>query len=197
MLLSLGDRATERKVRLFACACCRLIWPMIDDPSARSAVEEAERFADGFATQDQLAAAYRLAAPVITAANKAALTTSESPFTSSVAIDSITAARDAVSFSSADPESAFDVENGRQLNLLHCIFGNPFRPVTLDPNWKTSTVLALAQGIYDERAFERLPILADALQDAGCDNEEMLAHCRGDGPHARGCWVVDLVLGKQ
>jgi hypothetical protein len=68
--------------------------------------------------------------------------------------------------------------------------------VTLDPNWRTSTVLALAQGIYDERAFDRLPILADALEDAGCDNEEMLAHCRGAGPHARGCWVVDLVLGK-
>jgi uncharacterized protein DUF6331 len=72
--------------------------------------------------------------------------------------------------------------------------GRSFR--SLDPNWRTSTVLALAQGIYDERAFDRLPILADALEDAGCDNEEMLAHCRGAGPHARGCWVVDLVLGK-
>jgi hypothetical protein len=80
--------------------------------------------------------------------------------------------------------------------LLRCIVGNPFRPTSLDPNWRTTTVLALAQGIYDDRAFDRLPILADALQDAGCDNEEMLAHCRGPGPHARGCWVVDLVLGK-
>ena len=81
-------------------------------------------------------------------------------------------------------------------DLVRCIFGNPFRPATLDPNWRTSTVLTLAQGIYDERAFDRLPILADALQNAGCANEEMLAHCRGEGPHARGCWVVDLVLGK-
>jgi hypothetical protein len=86
--------------------------------------------------------------------------------------------------------------DSRASRLVRCILGNPFRPATLDPNWKTSTVLALARGIYDERAFDRLPILADALQDAGCDNEEMLSHCRGDGPHARGCWVVDLVLGK-
>jgi hypothetical protein len=78
-----------------------------------------------------------------------------------------------------------------------CIFGNPFRPVAVDPAWLTSTVVQLAQGIYDDRAFDRLPILADALQDAGCDNDDVLNHCRGDGPHARGCWVVDLVLGKS
>jgi hypothetical protein len=69
--------------------------------------------------------------------------------------------------------------------------------VTLDPSWRTSTVVALAEGIYADRAFDRLPILADALQDAGCGNEDMLAHCRSDGPHARGCWVVDLILGKS
>jgi hypothetical protein len=84
----------------------------------------------------------------------------------------------------------------RNLPLLRCIFGNPFRPVTLDRNWLTSTVTDLARGIYADRAFDRLPILADALQDAGCDNDDILTHCRGEGPHARGCWVVDLVLGK-
>ena len=67
---------------------------------------------------------------------------------------------------------------------------------TIDPEWRTSTVVQLAQGIYADRAFDRLPILADALQDAGCDNEDVLTHCRGTGPHARGCWVVDLILGK-
>jgi hypothetical protein len=82
-------------------------------------------------------------------------------------------------------------------DLLRCIFGNPFRPVTVDPEWLTSTVVALARGIYEERAFGRLPILADALQDVGCDNDDVLNHCRGVGPHARGCWVVDLVLGKS
>ena len=76
------------------------------------------------------------------------------------------------------------------------IFGNPFRPVTCSPFWLTSTVIARAEGICADRASDRLPILADALQDAGCDDEQVLAHCRSDGPHARGCWVVDLLLGR-
>jgi len=91
-----------------------------------------------------------------------------------------------------------EVELATQCRLLRDIFGNPFRPVALGPAWLTSDVLALARGIYDEKAFDRMPILADALQDAGCTNEDVLAHCR-DGllPHVRGCWVLDLVLGKS
>src|SRR5262249_26485553 len=81
--------------------------------------------------------------------------------------------------------------------LLRAIFGNPFRPVSADPGWLTSTVVALARSIYEDRAFDRLPILADALQDAGCEHPDVLDHYRGSGPHARGCWVVDLLLGKQ
>ena len=81
--------------------------------------------------------------------------------------------------------------------ILRDIFGNPFRPVAFDPAWRTSTAVGLAEAIYDERAFDRLPILADALQDAGCEDADILGHCRGDGPHVRGCWVVDLVLGKE
>jgi hypothetical protein len=82
--------------------------------------------------------------------------------------------------------------------LLRDIFGNPFRPVALDPAWVTSDVLALARGIYEERAFDRMPILADALQDAGCTNEDVLNHCRdANATHVRGCWVVDLLLGKS
>ena len=77
------------------------------------------------------------------------------------------------------------------------IIGNPFRPITIDPRWLTSNVVDLARVIYDERAFEKMPILADALMDAGCDSEEIINHCRGDGPHVRGCWVVDLILGKS
>jgi hypothetical protein len=80
---------------------------------------------------------------------------------------------------------------------MQCAIGNRSRSVTLDPEWLTSTVTQLARGIYDERDFDRLPILADALQDAGCDNADVLNHCRQPGPHARGCWVVDLVLGKH
>jgi hypothetical protein len=81
-------------------------------------------------------------------------------------------------------------------NLLRDIFGNPFRPVTFPPEWRIDTVLTLAQQMYDGRDFSAMPILADALQDAGCDSDDILNHCRGDGPHVRGCWVVDLVLGK-
>jgi hypothetical protein len=80
--------------------------------------------------------------------------------------------------------------------LTRDIFGNPFRPVAFDPAWRTSTVVQLAQGVYESRDFSALPILADALQDAGCEDAELLGHCRGPGPHLRGCWAVDLVLGK-
>jgi hypothetical protein len=69
--------------------------------------------------------------------------------------------------------------------------------VTFDPAWRTSTAVALAEGMYTDRAFDRHPVLADALEDAGCDSADVLAHCRGDGLHVRGCWVVDLVLGKS
>jgi hypothetical protein len=69
--------------------------------------------------------------------------------------------------------------------------------VTCDPAWQTPAVLALAQTIYDERSFDLMPILADALEEADCTNTDLLAHCQGPGPHARGCWSVDLILGKQ
>ena len=87
-------------------------------------------------------------------------------------------------------------ENGHQALVVRDIFGNPFRPVTANPAWLTSTAVAIARGMYESRDFSAMPILADALQDAGCDNDDMLEHCRGPGPHVRGCWVVDLVLGK-
>jgi hypothetical protein len=81
--------------------------------------------------------------------------------------------------------------------LLRELFANPFRPVIVVPSWLTTTVVALAQSIYDEKGFDRMPILADALQEAGCGNEQVLTHCRSGGPHVRGCWVVDLLLGKE
>ena len=82
-------------------------------------------------------------------------------------------------------------------DLLRCIFGNPFRPATIDPTWFTSPAVALAASMYESRDFAPMPILADALQDAGCENADVLAHCRNaQAPHVRGCWVVDLVLGK-
>lgn len=87
-------------------------------------------------------------------------------------------------------------EAAAQVALLRDVFGNPFRPAVLDLDWLTSTVVALAREVYESRDFAAMPILADALQDAGCDNEAVLEHCRGPGPHARGCWVADLILGR-
>ncbi|QEL19249.1 hypothetical protein [Limnoglobus roseus] len=96
----------------------------------------------------------------------------------------------------ADRANAKCDEAVSQAELLRCVVGNPFRPVTFSPDWLTPTAVGLAEGIYEDRAFDRLPILADALQDAGCEDAAILAHCRGDGLHVRGCWVVDGVLGK-
>jgi hypothetical protein len=84
-----------------------------------------------------------------------------------------------------------------QCELLRDIFGNPFRPVAFDPRWRSADAVGLARGIYDERAFERLPLLTDALMDAGCADDQVLSHCRSEGPHVRGCWVVDLILSKD
>ena len=84
--------------------------------------------------------------------------------------------------------------------LIRDIFGNPFRPAQIDNSWLTwnnKTIPRIAQLIYDERKFEDLPILADALTDAGCNDEQILEHCRQKGGHVRGCWVVDLLLGKE
>ena len=83
------------------------------------------------------------------------------------------------------------------VQFLHDIFGNPFRPIVADHAWLTPTVQSIASAIYQDRAFDRLPILADALEEAGCTNADVLLHCRQPGEHVRGCWVVDLVLGKK
>ena len=77
------------------------------------------------------------------------------------------------------------------------VFGNPFRPITFSPEWRTDTAVSLARTMYESRDFSAMPILADALQDAGCDNDVILNHCRDtDQLHVRGCWVVDLILGR-
>jgi hypothetical protein len=81
-------------------------------------------------------------------------------------------------------------------DLLRCLFGNPFRPTQLARTCVTEEAARLALAIYEEASFQRLPSLADALEEGGCASADALAHCRGPGPHARGCWVVDMLLGK-
>jgi hypothetical protein len=226
MLAFLGGKASDRELRLFGCACCRRIWYLHTDERSRKAVELSERFADGVAhdgmTRSKLQAAHLEADEAYDEAYKE-VGTPNSPRTdaaaSAVQVSTITldptedhdcahtcayAYVPAAQAVAAPAESGgsydtnlWNIELVHQANLLRCIFGNPFRPVTLNPAWRTSNVTALAQAIYDERAFDRLPILADALEDAGCDNADILNHSRQPGEHVRGCWVVDLVLGKE
>jgi hypothetical protein len=109
-------------------------------------------------------------------------------------------AGEAVKYAEKDAATAVRIgsqEMGHQCQLIRDIFGNPFRPVAFDPRWRSADAVALAQGIYEDRAFDRLPLLADALMDAGCDDQQVIGHCRSAGPHVRGCWVLDLVLGKE
>jgi hypothetical protein len=94
------------------------------------------------------------------------------------------------------------IKTGQDQSRLICqwlrdLFGNPFRPVTVEAAWLTSTVVSLARGIYDKRAFDLMPILGDALEEAGCTNEGILKHCRAGAEHIRGCWVIDRVLAKE
>jgi hypothetical protein len=175
MLAHLGRTFSGRKARLFACAVTRLLTP--DDPQTREqlrlAIETAEASADGADVQKAMRRGWRHSWNVC----------DPDAFASALG-----AAKDAM-LRRRQPTIA---------TLLRCVAGNPFRPGTVSPAvlaWDDHTLPKLAQAVYEERAFDRLPILADALEDAGGD-EAMIAHLRSPGPHARGCWVVDLLLGK-
>ena len=91
----------------------------------------------------------------------------------------------------------YAAESKAHCDIIRDVFGNPFRPVTFSPEWRTDTAVSLARTMYESRDFSAMPILADALEDAGCDNADILTHCRGSGPHVRGCWVVDSVLNME
>ena len=201
MLETFRGMLSDRKLRLFACACCRRIWQLLPEES-KKAVIMAERYADGSASAEELGSAQERAFDAATNSDGEAAwwATHANAFYSGFDASYCAAGREAVlgwPGRNDHDDVAFVREHAESADILRDILGNPFRPVSLDPAWLTSTVITLARGIYDERAFDRLPILADALEDAGCDNADILAHCRGDGPHVRGCWLVDLVLGKS
>jgi hypothetical protein len=192
-----------RKLRLLACAALRLRWPRLAD-RLRAAVETAERFADGLASPDDLFRARTSAAAEAGRMSRSFWFGDEETsqdvwyaVATHPASQSLGEVVAHYTWVNSSLRSVFALRSQRaEAGLVRDLFGNPFRPVSLDPSWRTSNVVALAGGIYADRAFDRLPILADALQDAGCDNSDILNHCRGPGPHVRGCWVVDLVLGK-
>jgi hypothetical protein len=233
MLESLRGKASDRRLRLFGCACCRRIWDLIYDERSRVAVEGAEKFSDGLVGRRDL----NKNCSTARAATEAARAQLESwnaqgvfPYQTALVgeaerVASFHAALAAAWVCCRDPNDCWQVSTeaakavraatyapGRQeetsvsevredqAELLRDIFGNPFRPVTTETTWlrwRDQTIPGLARSIYNERCFEDLPILADALEDAGYNNRDILSHCRGPGPHVLGCWVVDLLLGKS
>lgn len=190
LLDHVGAAGTDRKLRLFAVACCRDIWHLLTDERSRAAVETAERFADGLVAKKELAAARDAAWDARAAAGAARAAARAATGAAGAAGAAAGAAWDAAW------AAAWAAKRKHFAHLFRDIFGNPFRPIAFDPRWRTSTVVDLARTFYDDRAYELLPILADALMDAGCDSEEVIAHC-GGGPHVRGCWVVDGLLGRK
>lgn len=216
-----GRRAlNERKLRLFGCACCRLLWPNLTHPSSRAAVEAAERYADGANTEDELIAAgeaaegilpkgrivvphaedprraeYLRLAPAWAAGSVVRSEGDGWPYSTHVN-DIIEKVMEATEYEPFTLNR--EVTEAALCAFLRDIFGNPFRPAVFSPSWRTDTAVALARTMYDSRDFSAMPILADALQDAGCGNTDVLNHCRdANQVHVKGCWVVDLVLGKE
>ena len=213
----------QRKLRLFAVACCRRIWHLLIDKRSLEAVEVAERYADGRATDEELEIASVAADAVWHADMKRAAKERKWDRRSRLPYYGASAAAYNVAIPlgwwGAAPafrppneiarETVPDTgaEGAAQCVLLWDIFGNPFRPITINPAWLTrndGTVVRLAQSAYEERQLPaglldnaRLVVLAAALEEAGCDNAEILSHCRGPGPHVRGCWAVDAIFGKS
>jgi hypothetical protein len=199
MLEFLRGKLSDRKLRLFACGCCRQIWNQLGE-EYREVVKHAELLADGRALAlpvnldwyDELGgAAY---ATMLSNAHEAALRVANY-------------SADAMGIQAAF-EQAFDEYMPRILSarraqtalFLDLVGPLPFRSFTLPEGclaWNDATVVKIAQAMYSDGALDRMPILADALEDAGCDNADILNHCRQPGEHVRGCWVIDLLLGKE
>ena len=206
MVRYLGAAATDRKLNLLAAACFRRIWHLLPGPRSKNAVDVLEQFADAASSAEQLDAARRECWEDARLVDNPEGNKHPSEIAiAAVSMDNIldmlmTAAEATAWVKAGTPEAISKPEERAQCEVIREIFGNPFRPVTVDPTWlawNDGAIRKLAQVIYDERAFDRLPLLADALEDAGCTNADILAHCRGTGPHVRGCWVVDLALGRN
>jgi hypothetical protein len=213
-------KGSDRKKLLFAVACCRRIWSWMADSRSTMAVEVAERFADGLANHRECEAASAAALAAVEGATRFAGFEFEegddkqwgefnAAFAAEIVVrrggydpwESAVTCGYAIEFLTGTP---IDAERVAQVAFVLDIFGNPFRSVTINPAWQTPTVLALATATYENRippagTLEppRLAVLADALEEAGCDNADILNHCRQPGEHVRGCWVLDLLLGKN
>jgi hypothetical protein len=206
MLFFLRNRKSSRKLRLYVCACVRRVWEKMADRQGRLAVEVAERYAEGKAKKAELSRVHE--------ETKAELLVVVRDDPDNVAVHfagsaAYIATKSRLSFGQAGTasyEANVAAENHdcpAQAGLLRCVFGNPFRPITLDPSWITPAVRQLAAAAYEERILpsgqldpHRLAVLADALEEAGASGD-ILSHLRGPGLHVRGCFAVDLALGRE
>lgn len=198
---------SERKGRLTGAACCRQVWPHLPQPESRRAVEVAELFADGLCHEGARSLAETEARQPTGGATYGS---SADGSLASVAAKMAVARR--IPLPQITSFTAYPlVDRGElrlaQTALLRDIFGNPFQPATLDASWLTwneGTIVKAASAAYEERSLPsghldnaRLAVLADMLEEAGCRDAKVLAHLRADGVHARGCFALDLILGKE
>jgi hypothetical protein len=183
-----------RKEYLFFAACCRLLWDRLTD-GFRSAVVDLERRADDTgragANWDEIDDNWDELDDGFESSRRAAPEHMQATF--DALEDALWATyREGWAYATA-------ASRKKQSPLARDIFGSPFRPVVVDPAWllwNGGLVRRLAQSVYADRAFDRRPVLGDALEEAGCTDADILSHCRSGGPHVRGCWVVDALLGK-
>jgi hypothetical protein len=206
-----ADRMSLRKLRLALVAVCRRVEHHLLDHRSRYALEVCEAHADGLASEAALAEARSQAEAAYKSLLPHANTPRDAEFMAALSVSCATGTErdvrvqsdmiDIALFAPGLPPDSIPPERRAasvaDANLARDVFGNPFRPVDFAPPWRTDTAVSLARHMYNSRDFAAMPILADALQDAGCEDAELLAHCRGPGPHVRGCWVVDMVLGKE
>jgi hypothetical protein len=228
MIEFLAPRAGERKLRLFAVACCRRIWRLLPDERLRHAVNTLERYAEGVADAAALAkardeaqevlpalggsealrngtwgAARMVAAALDGPAAKAARSTAAWIVNLKQAWTAVPTIRKAVlGAMPAEVEHALANTEGRkpQVAFLRDLFGDPFHPCTIEPRWlerNDGVIVKLAKSIYDAENWGELPNLADTLVDVGCTRPAVLNHFWEPGTHIRGCWALDLLLGKQ
>jgi hypothetical protein len=197
VLLGASPCLVQRRVRLICCAFARSVMRVALDLRTQKAFEIAERYAESEVSNAKRKDARREIQQHRNSlepwSSRCANSAVYYALGSAVSTDLINSADMAWQAASCDPN-----ERLRQVEIVRDVVGNPFRPAAFTPEWRTDTVVAIARGMYESRDFSAMPILADALQDAGCENEDILNHCRNPGQvHVRGCWVVDLVLNKS
>lgn len=215
LLWSHRETASPRKLRLLACAACRRLWKVLKSREDREAVEVAEQYADRAIPDARRAEARRQTTPVLTLRqrlgnpyNPAHYAVGRTRDLGNEVYHCVFGARNAASIAetlrTGEFGPALRAEEVAHCELAREIFGNPFRPVQFDPGWRTAAVARLARAAYEKRKLPaghldpaRLARLAAALEGAGCCEGDMLDHLRSPGPHVRGCWAVDLLLGKE